>query len=487
MFRMRKSFVNFQNTKLAVVTAALPFLILGAVADAQLPGEGPALADINITQEQIETGQINLVDLRRIGRQIFSTPFNNLDGLGDGPHNPLESASSFGNRPTLQGNGTFLRVNGLDSQSCLECHFALSTAAVPMTFGVGGFGGANAAAMFGPTVIDVADTANAGIVTFNGRFINPPFVFGAGGIELLGKEMTQDLQDLKQFAMDNENVEVELLTKGISFGTIVYEGGALNLDSIEGIDDDLVVRPFGRKGCCATTRGFDLGAFQFHMGIQAVEAVGVDNDADNDGVANELLVGELSAVAIFNTTLERPVTSKSTTDSRKGAGVFEAIGCAECHVPELTTNSPFLNFSFPEDDTHPYENVYYQVNLSKAPTNFDTYQDGISVPLLSDLKRHDMGLGLAESFGSALDSQFITAKLWGVADSAPYLHDGRALTIGEAISLHAGEAEDARDAYLALSESDTSDLLTFLQTLRTPSQVGGDLDGNAKKKVKGNN
>ena len=174
---------------LIVVTFVLA-LLTQAASVGEAPGEGPALAPINITQDEIESGKFSLLELRRIGRQIFSTPFNKLDGYGDGPFIG-EDPTTFGGRPTLQGNGTFLRVNGLDAQTCVECHFALSTREIPMTFAVGGFGGANTNALFAPTVIDVADSANAGFAGFNGRFINPPFRFGFGGVELLAKEMTQ--------------------------------------------------------------------------------------------------------------------------------------------------------------------------------------------------------------------------------------------------------------------------------------------------------
>jgi CxxC motif-containing protein (DUF1111 family) len=87
-----------------------------------------------------------------------------------------------------------------------------------------------------------------------------------------------------------------------------------------------------------------------------------------------------------------------------------------------------------------------------------------------------MGPELAESFGSDLDPWFTTARLWGLADTAPYLHDGRALTIADAILMHGGEAQDARDAFADLDEEDQGKLLAFLRTLRTPERVGEDLD-----------
>ncbi len=67
------------------------------------------------------------------------------------------------------------------------------------------------------------------------------------------------------------------------------------------------------------------------------------------------------------------------------------------------------------------------------------------VPLFGDLKRHDMGDALAENFhlvDEQRNREFTTARLWGIADSGPYLHDGRATTLTEAIMLRGGEARE---------------------------------------------
>ena len=144
-----------------------------------------------------------------------------------------------------------------------------------------------------------------------------------------------------------------------------------------------------------------------------------------DGVVDEILIGEVSALAIFNTTLEPPVQGPVSLQARRGARLFGSIGCATCHIPELTTDSPTLTHSFPEVETDPSANVFYAINMLASPPRFArSAQGGIRVPMFSDLKRYDMGPGLAESTGGPLDSLFITARLWGVADTAPYLHDG---------------------------------------------------------------
>jgi CxxC motif-containing protein (DUF1111 family) len=86
-----------------------------------------------------------------------------------------------------------------------------------------------------------------------------------------------------------------------------------------------------------------------------------------------------------------------------------------------------------------------------------------------------MGPGLSEATGDPLDPFFITARLWGVADTAPYLHDGRATTLTEAILLHGGEAQAARDDFDALSDEEKEKVLAFLRTLRAPLHPSRDL------------
>jgi hypothetical protein len=321
------------------------------------------------------------------------------------------------------------------------------------------------------------DSKRVGKATFDGRFINPPFLFGSGGVELLAKEMTTDLQALKATAQQNPGVDVALDTKGVNFGVIRYENGEFDTSRVEGIDADLVVRPFGRKGEFATVREFDVTALAFHFGMQPVEAVGEEVDADADGVANEVLIGEVSALSIFLSTLERPRMAQLSEDGRGGKELFQTIGCMDCHMPSLPTETRFLTYGFPEEPTDPLANVFFSADLSDYPTNFEqTLLGGVTVPLFADLKRHDMGPELAESFGTPLDSQFTTARLWGVADTAPYLHDGRALTLTDAILQHGGEAQAARDAFASLADSQKVQVLTFLRSLRTPRSGGTDLN-----------
>ena len=488
------------------------FFLIGPLLSAQVD-VGPAHPEIpNFSQilDAFDDGDLKLKDLRRMGLSVFSTPFNTFDGLGDGPFDSSETNSlAFGQRPTLQGNGLFLRVNGLDAQSCNECHTIVSNRTRPPTLGFAGVGGVVQNAIIMPSVIDVTDGLDDrtvyqpghdpdlplefdGVADYNGRFANPPFLFGGGGVELLGKEMTRDLQGLLEVARKSPSgTVVSLDTHGVNFGSITSLGGGdVQLD-VEGIgpednsgtdpEDVLVVRPFGRKGENFSMRDFDRGAMQFHFGIQPVEVVDPSGaggvDTDGDGVTEEVTVAEMSVLHVFDVTNPRPEFKAFSNKASAGFQKFMDIGCGDCHKPFLVTESKFLPLAHPEVANDPDANVYMEVDLRRVGFDREPHGSGVVVPLFADLKRHDMGPRLAESFerGEIANEDFTTARLWGIADTAPYLHDGRATTLAQAIEFHGGEAQAARDAFLALSDNNQTRILHFLLSLRTPKRPNEEL------------
>ncbi|RCK44476.1 thiol oxidoreductase [Thalassospira profundimaris] len=132
-------------------------------------------------------------------------------------------------------------------------------------------------------------------------------------------------------------------------------------------------------------------------------------------------------------------------DILAGRQVFNDIGCASCHR---------ASYQLPVNDQQP--------ELS-----------GQLIWPYSDLLLHDMGDGLADHRPEALatGSEWRTPPLWGLGrtkeiDSrAGFLHDGRANTILEAVLWHGGEAQNARDAVIALPKTDRNKLITFLKSL----------------------
>jgi hypothetical protein len=496
-------------TKALIVLVSLALVASAPVVFAQLFGEGPRLDPLRPTQAEIEAGLYTFGELRTEGEIIFATPFNRYDGYGDGPINPLNTRDP-GGRPHLgqQGpDGVTLRVNGLDSGSCLDCHGISSLRSIPGTFAVGGFGNISNQVIAAPTEIDIADLDLSGSAEHNGRFINPPFSFGAGGVELLAKEMTADLRAIAQ-QMWNAGYPHSrtLVSKGIYFGTLhlvsdlildpdaeasasalpepyPYPVPRLHFDFSDVVGlrepENLLVFPFGRKGTAFSIRDFDLGAMAFHFGMQPSENHPGVPDPDGDGVPDEILPGDLSMLTIFQAALARPFVERLNPTTLAGYITFIHTGCAYCHRPVLRTTHRQLPVSFPENRTlwdhgqigNPFANAFFWVDLTVAGFR-PNFFGGVNVPLFADLKLHDMGDELAETSDQTSaegNRTFTTARLWGVCDTEPYLHDGRAFTLNEAIEAHGGEAAGIRDTYkYTLSEPEKNLLLQFLCSLRTP-------------------
>lgn len=119
-----------------------------------------------------------------------------------------------------------------------------------------------------------------------------------------------------------------------------------------------------------------------------------------------------------------------------GEQVFNAVGCAACHTPAISTgpsSRPFFN--------------------------------RVQVPLFSDLLLHDIGTGDGIPQGAATDREIRTPALWGLRFRRPLLHNGSAVTIDDAIRRHAGEAEEVRRNFERLSDTALGALLAFLRSL----------------------
>jgi CxxC motif-containing protein (DUF1111 family) len=123
-------------------------------------------------------------------------------------------------------------------------------------------------------------------------------------------------------------------------------------------------------------------------------------------------------------------------DERDGERVFEALGCATCHVPVLQTG-PSPNRVF----------------------------DRQAVPLYSDLLLHDVGTGDRIRQAAALGTEFRTPALWGLRFRRPFLHDGSAATLDEAIRRHGNEAALSSQGFNELPDRDRALLLRFLGSL----------------------
>jgi hypothetical protein len=415
---------------------------------------------ITVFQDTIDGSNIPNTDLFLRGDAFFSHAFSSADGYGDGPNRRLRRVHTG-----VRG--------GLDSHSCDGCHF------------VGGLDGAGSETQRAFLEGD-GDRTSSAVVR------SPPQIIGLGFVQALGLEMTRDLtaardRAVAEAAQQGTTVEVELVSKGVHFGTLTAsENGDVDTGGVEGVSPDLVVRPFGWKGDVARLRRFAEDAARVHFGVQStVLASGYETkpdephlgagpnwfDPDGDGVSREIEEGILTSSAVYMSMLESPVILPPADAGlrerwARGSGQFDAVGCASCHVRELPT---FLNDWVEMPDTTTGAGVDVKFLLEG-----DHPKSGPSVKLFSDLKRHDMGEGLADPHDTSDGvprSVFLTRPLWGLAETAPYMHDGRAATIPEAILAHGGEAASARDAFAALPEDAKIDLHVFLLSLTRAQKV----------------
>jgi CxxC motif-containing protein (DUF1111 family) len=136
--------------------------------------------------------------------------------------------------------------------------------------------------------------------------------------------------------------------------------------------------------------------------------------------------------------------------------VFESIGCATCHTPKLGA----VNGLFSDLLLH---------DMGEASSDSATYSGSPSTTRrsenLADAREQ------ARRSGMATPTEWRTPPLWGVADSTPYLHDGRAHSLDAAIRSHGGESAPTMTRYTRLAATDRRAVLTFLSSLSVSPEV----------------
>jgi len=440
-----------------------------------------------------------------LGDITFGVPFQSIDGVGANvgeglrftrvPRADLNGADEWANHVPRRATGP----NGF---SCAECH------SLPAEDGAGG-----------PASNVHRDPFHTGDPTMMINR-NAPHLFGSGAVQLLAEEMTKQLRRIRNRAIreanaTNQTVTLPLTSKGVNFGTVTARPGdtrdTVDLSGVEGVDTDLIVKPFQWKGENAALRFFNRGAAHNELGLTPVELVGEGVDSDGDGVVNELTIGDITALTVYNAAQPRPTTLIELSDLgigipltteerrsiRRGLFRFREAGCADCHKERFILRDPifrepsatraFRDGTFPSgqnplaESLDPNLPVFFDLTFD-LPDNIVVLASGVEfflgnfeedargraiVRLFGDLKRHDMGPGLAEpidEIGTGA-SVFLTENLWGVGSTAPYMHDGRATTLTEAILEHGGEAAASRDAFRAFTEAQQADLVAFLNNL----------------------
>jgi CxxC motif-containing protein (DUF1111 family) len=206
-----------------------------------------------------------------------------------------------------------------------------------------------------------------------------------------------------------------------------------------------VVGRFGWKSQIGTVLTFSGNAFLNEMGI-TTPFFPHENPPGGDAAllaANPARTNPndtteaVMQLADHTTFLAPPPQRPFTREAKLGERLFRGVGCANCHLPKMTTG-PNEVAALDEVDFFPY----------------------------SDFLVHDMGSlndGIAQP--PATTQQMRTAPLWGARIRTSFLHDGRARTIRDAILAHDGQGKAARDNFANLDEREKAKVLAFINTL----------------------
>jgi hypothetical protein len=417
----------------------------------------------------------------RRGRQLFQRKFTHAQGQGPNEGDGVGDVN------------TDLAIGAGLADSCALCHGRPRGSA-----GVGG------------NVVTRPDSRDA------------PHLFGLGLREMLGDEITTDLRNIRSLAVAraaqmHRPVSMQLRSKGIDYGAITAQpDGSVDTSKISGIDPDLRVKPFFAEGSEFSIRRFIVGALHNEMGMSAsndpdilaasggakvVTPSGMVLDGSLDKITpppapdpqngNEVDPAVVDHLEFYLLNYFKPGHGQQNDTTELGREVFNRIGCASCHVTNLTVNHD-RRVADLETDYDPMRGIFNSLFATATPL-IVVVDDGSGLPamklpaggsfavndLLTDFKRHDLGPKFYErNWDGTLQTEFMTRPLWGVGSTAPYGHDGRSMTLDDVILRHGGESQGSRDAYAALSPRKSAALQAYLNSLVLfpPDDTASNLD-----------
>ncbi len=177
----------------------------------------------------------------------------------------------------------------------------------------------------------------------------------------------------------------------------------------------------------------------------------------------DLTLAQCNQMTAFVASLPKPVERipeepQAREHAVAGKKLFSGIGCADCHTPKLGE----------------VEGIYSDLLLHRMGrdlTGGGTY--GQPPPEAPDFPPGE----------GPQPEEWRTPPLWGVADSAPYMHDGRATTLEEAIQAHGGQGRRTQQRFEKLSTAERAQLIAFLKTLRAPDATGEPVQPAGAKQV----
>jgi CxxC motif-containing protein (DUF1111 family) len=204
---------------------------------------------------------------------------------------------------------------------------------------------------------------------------------------------------------------------------------------------------FGWKGQFATLEEFVATACAVELGLTNPKKsqIAPGKFREDSSAALDMTARQLDELVTYVAALPRPVEILPDDPHKRelairGKTVFALVGCADCHTPDLG------------DVTGIYSDFrLYEIEPERHSPGYSVVSTPVDLP-------HD----------HPRPGEWKTPPLWGVADSAPYFHDGASATLDHAIHRHGGSAKQSLKKFKKLPAPDREALLAFLGTLRAP-------------------
>jgi CxxC motif-containing protein (DUF1111 family) len=246
---------------------------------------------------------------------------------------------------------------------------------------------------------------------------------------------------------------------------------------------------FGWRGQTEHLRDFVLAACANELGLEVpgVEQPLVPHNAAYRAPAEDLTEQQCNMLVAFVASLPPPKIVWPEGEAKRqiaieGQKKFKQVGCVQCHVEEVGPAKAIYSDLLLHDlgpalaDPVLARPAVRQASSVQPPampgrqSRHGSYGGGFA-PQSPLTARQSSGLQISSKLQflpEDLSQEWRTPPLWGVADSAPYLHDGRAETLLEAIAWHGGEARHSTEQFFALPAPERMKVLEFLACLKAP-------------------
>lgn len=304
---------------------------------------------------------------------------------------------------------------------------------------------------------------------------------------------------LEVFGWGEERFNLNTTNRVFVWDPFVSHGG------LEAHDPTIAYDPDGDGWSQVSNAGFQqtwVGHIPPDPG-KTLNSVGLSlDDPDGDGVINEISEGDLDVAEWYLLNSPRPGTGRRTPETERGRELFADWRCDRCHVQTwkieaADPDNPDIHKRYLGDLRFFDFEVTYNDEAGRLEGRlvplYDIGPDGAYVRrkgsfmvrgMGSDLRDHKMGSDLAEvRYDGSVVNAFRTAPLWGNgATGMPWSHDGRSMSLDEAIRRHDAEGRASRNRYVQAPPKDREAVLAWLRThtLYPTELVPADIDGDGE-------